>query len=869
MSGWIIRSDERPSREEAGGKGDGLLRLQALGLRVPPFVVLTAAAYRATCHPEVPEHVPPDVDAALDVAWAELGGTAPLAVRSSGVDEDSAERSFAGQMETVLGVTDRAALSAAVLRCWRSLRSARAEAYRAASGAATDRLAMAVVIQRLVTPEVSGVLFTVNPAAGRADEFLMSAVWGLGEGLVSGALDADTFVLDRTGGVRQRRLAEKTHRLVPSPSGPRREDVPAALRAAPTLDDATLRDLAALALRAEAAAGRPLDIEFCVAGGTTWFLQARPVTAFVPRARPGDGHRQVWDNANIVESYAGVTLPLTFSFIRATYHAVYWQFCQVLGLREDEIRAQDGVIANMLGLVRGRVFYNLLNWYSLCSLLPGFRFNKGFMEGMMGLRTPDALDEPAASAAQKYLVELPRLLRVGLRAVWLQTTLEGRIAEFHRDFEAVHARFVATDFDALPPHECLRCYADLERDVLWRWKAPIINDFSAMIFYGLLRKLTVAWNVDPGGGLQNALVSGQGRIESTRVSESLVEIARRMVGDPTFAAAFAAAPPDEALRLLRGHVVAGPLFARYLEEFGDRCVAELKLESVPMRDDPALCVAMLQGHVRRGAASAAPQSTLRTDATAVALARLGWRPSGIVVPRRWVYLWVLRHARAAIRNRENQRLARTRAYGLARRIFRSIGASFAQSGVLERPDDVFYLEVEEIRGFVRGTTTLTDLRSLVRARRAEFDAWRRMPPPPDHFVTYGAVHEGNAFEADAAPAAAAGSGATTLTGLGACPGIVEALAVVLFDPDASAPIEGCVLVTYQTDPGWVVLFPSIRGLAVERGSMLSHSAIVAREMGIPAVVGVRDLVRTIRTGDRVRLDGAKGTIEILARAANP
>jgi pyruvate,water dikinase len=188
--------------------------------------------------------------------------------------------------------------------------------------------------------------------------------------------------------------------------------------------------------------------------------------------------------------------------------------------------------------------------------------------------------------------------------------------------------------------------------------------------------------------------------------------------------------------------------------------------------------------------------------------------------------------------------------------------------VLERPDDVFYLEVEEVRGFVKGTTTLTDLRSLVRARRAEFDRWRRMPPPPDHFVTYGAVNAGNSFEPETAPAAATAD-ATKLSGLGACPGIVEADAVVLLEPDATSAVEGSILVTYQTDPGWVVLFPSIRGLAVERGSMLSHSAIVAREMGIPAVVGVRDLVRTIRTGDRVRLDGAKGTIEVLTRRAVP
>ena len=187
MTGWIVRGEASPGAASVGGKGDGLFRLRALGLDVPPFVVLSAEAYRAVCSSGVPTSLPPEAESALDDAWAAIGGEGvALAVRSSAVDEDGAERSFAGQMETVLGVRGRAALSDAVLRCWRSLHSARAVAYRAASGAETARLAMAVVIQRLVDPDVSGVLFTVDPAAGRADQVLVSAVWGLGEGLVSG-----------------------------------------------------------------------------------------------------------------------------------------------------------------------------------------------------------------------------------------------------------------------------------------------------------------------------------------------------------------------------------------------------------------------------------------------------------------------------------------------------------------------------------------------------------------------------------------------------------------------------------------------------------------------------------------------------------
>ena len=221
-----------------------------------------------------------------------------------------------------------------------------------------------------------------------------------------------------------------------------------------------------------------------------------------------------------------------------------------------------------------------------------------------------------------------------------------------------------------------------------------------------------------------------------------------------------------------------------------------------------------------------------------------------------------------MRHRENQRLERTRAFGLLRRIFRSIGEHFAFAGMIQRPEDIFYLTLEEIEAAIQEGRT-AELRSAVDGRRAQYDSFRATAPLPDHFVTNEHPDQGclsiraEVNESTVAGKSDRGSADQELQGLGACPGVVERQAVVLERPDSSTKLDGDILVARQTDPGWVVLFPSIGGLIVERGSMLSHSAIVAREMGIPTVVGVRGAFTAIHTGDRVRLDGARGSVEIV------
>jgi len=227
--------------------------------------------------------------------------------------------------------------------------------------------------------------------------------------------------------------------------------------------------------------------------------------------------------------------------------------------------------------------------------------------------------------------------------------------------------------------------------------------------------------------------------------------------------------------------------------------------------------------------------------------------------RSWVFNWVLAQARQRVRDRENLRFLRTRIFGLVRRIFRSLGTQMVTAGAIRERDDIFFLTVDEAFGWVRGTSPTVDTMGLVQIRKDEQASFENDPEPADRFTTWGPVWAHNQFMGQPAVASQPEGG---LLGLGAFPGVVEGKVQLIVDPKQVASLEGDILVTYRTDPGWVPLFPTASAILVERGSLLSHSAVVAREMGIPTIVGIAGLMDTLKTGDVVRMDGAAGTIEI-------
>jgi len=860
----------------AGGKAAGLAKLVAAGATVPPFFALegdrfvahlerTGLLERFTRELEDADADVADVAASLGEALlateldatlrdhiaGELSGwgDVPVAVRSSMVGEDSVGQSFAGQLETFLFRRGLDAVCDAVLHCWRSALGERVLVYRLRHEGRLSVPRVGVVIQQMVDGEVSGVVFTAHPVTGRRDHALVTAAWGLGEGVVSGLCNTDEFTIGHDGDEVEHTTADKDLRLVrpADGAGTHEEPVPQADRGRRCLTVAQAEQVGAEAVRVAVAFGAPQDLEFTFRGDDLFLLQSRPITA-LPEPENVDGPEVVFDNSNIQESYCGVTTPLTFSFARRAYASVYEQTMRAVSLPQSVIDDHRDMLRNLLGLLRGRVYYNIGNWYRGLLLLPSFGRNKEDMEAMMGLTDPVDLVQSEVLTTGQKLARLPRMLLTLWRLASQFRALPGAVPGFLADFEASYAAADRASFADASFSQLMDTLDLLDERMLGRWHVPIVNDFYVMMATGKLRRL-LDEDLAP---LYAGLMSGEEGIESTEPTKALIRLAAYARSDPSLADAVRSWP--EGVDVLEADAEFQRQLAAYVERYGDRVMGELKLETVTVRTDPKFVYDCLRGFLDRPdldpEALASREKALRAEAE-------GALPSG----RRGKILAALRKAREAVKNRENMRLARTRMFGLYRDVYRQVGARLHDVGRLDAPDDVFYLTVEELRELHEGTSIAWDLAPIARARRAEYAGYEAKDVP--HQVhTRGPGGVGNRLRG---PEREPVDGdATVLEGIGCYPGVVEANLRVILSPDDGLDVQGRILTTVRTDPGWAPLFPAAAGILVERGSTLSHSAVVARELGIPAVVGVPGLLQIVSDGEPVRLDGGTGVVERLA-----
>jgi rifampicin phosphotransferase len=858
----LVELDDE-NRADLGGKARPLAALAQQHLPIPDWFVLTATAFDHSLTPlqqqqlaagEIvtlstlyPSHA---VQTVLAEALLKLCPNGePVAVRSSAHDEDGQSHSFAGQLDSYLWVTP-AEVPARVAEVWRSGFSDRILAYRQEHHYTQLPPPPAVLIQKMVDAESAGVAFSADPVTGQRSVAVVSAVRGLGTTLVSGESNADTYHVGLQGQILQRQFA-----LIPKAEPEAEPKVEPEAENVAILTDPQVQAIAQLSRQVEQHFDRPQDIEWAIAAGQIFLLQSRPITTLTRIPDP-DGVMNLWDNSNIVESYGGITTPLTFSFARRAYEEVYRQFCRMMGVPGVTIAQQDQTFRQMLGLLRGRIYYNLLNWYRVLALLPGFRVNRGFMEQMMGVKTAlpaDVLAELEGATWRDRLQDSFRLVNTlrGLLTNYL--TLPRQIRQFYQRLDQALS-LPQSALEHLRPDQLAAYYHDLERQLLTRWDAPLVNDFFAMIFYGVLRKLSTTWCNDTQSTLQNDLISGEGGMISAEPAQKVQQMATLAANDADFAELLCTGSLSQILPAIAPNSSFATQYQDYLQKFGDRCLEELKLESTTLHDNPLSLLRSI-GHLsRRSEPAAVPESeSPRKSAEIRVKQALKGQPL-----RSIVFNWVLSNARARVRDRENLRFERTRLFGRVRRIFVEMGRRFYGLDLLNSPRDIFYLEVNEILGLIHGTATCTNLKGLVALRQAEFEGYQHLPAPGDRFETRGIVYQGNLFQSQTPSKLPNGE---TLQGTGCCPGIVRAPVQVVTDPHQAELRQGCILVAERTDPGWIMLFPVAVGLLVERGSLLSHSAIVAREMGIPAIVSLPGLMHWLKDGDWVELNGSTGVVQ--------
>jgi len=734
-----------------------------------------------------------------------------LAVRSSAVGEDGAQQSFAGQFATFLDVPFEE-VAARVAECRQSADALGVRHYVEASGAPPAPIRMGVVIQRMVRADLSGVLFTANPR-GLLNETVVTVGRGLGHNVVSDRVPTTTYY----------RNESDPHTYVePHPE-------------APVLEPAILEELIATGERIRRARGHHVDIEFAVEGGTVWILQARPITTLP------SGPAVTLDNSNIVESYPGLTLPLTASFVPHVYQGVF-QGLALRATRNPRLVDQfEDVLSQMVAASSGRLYYRIDHWYQVLQVLPLSGRIIPVWQDMLGVEDREYADVRGRFTRWQRLRTLGNVLGEFIKTPAGMRHLEGDFADVRDHFRGSIAGATSTeDLHAL--------YREIESRVLRRWDITLLNDLHAFLWTGLLTRLLRRRVADPREAT-NTFISGIATIESMKPVKELVDLAAaapvaelRAIATDADAHAYLAGPGEFAGRL-RG----------YVDLYGDRYVEELKLESPTFRSQPLLLVRTLLGYCEDADHLEAVRRSLSAPHDATHL-RLGGP----------LTRWVARKAAAGIERRESSRLNRARVYGMVREIVLRVGANLEAEGSLDAADDVFWLTMPQL--FAPGQR---DLRNDVARRRADYAAFAHVP------ASRRLVFAGEIFDRRVSvdEVADAGTRPDVLRGVPTSGGVARGRVRVVHDPRLAldgwegtgghAGASGEILVTRMTDPGWVFLLAMSSGIVAERGSLLSHTSIIARELGIPAVVGVRDALTLLHDGDMVEVDGDRGEVRVV------
>ncbi len=780
------------------------------------------------------------------------------AVRSSAIGEDSSKQSFAGQMDSFLFISKEEDILRFIKKCWASAYSKRALTYRKISKIDLSDIYIAVIIQEMIFGEKSGVVFTANPLNNNHEELLINSTYGIGEGIVLGELNTDTIVYNKKINKYSFETVEKKHKIdfnKKEKIGTIKTVIPKEKQKKLSLSEKEIQKLADYAKKIENIQKKPQDIEWTIKKEKIYILQTRPITTLKEK----DEKKIIWDNSNIIESFPGITGPLTFSFAKTSWASVFRQTALAMGVSKKTIEKNSELFNNMLGLIHGRVYYNLMNWYKFVSFFPGFKNNKKYMEQMMGIKKSLKFKQEKKVSTEK-IKNIPGLTKLIYGLIKNHLLLDRKIKNFHQNFEKNYNQLKNLNIKNKKPWEIIEIYKTAKNKLLNGWEIEGINDYSAMYFYGLVKKLTIKYDLDSTGSLQNDLFCGEKDMDSTKPTKELIKLSDIIKKDKKLAELFKHKNEKEILNEIKNNEKIRDFknkFESYLKEYGFRCMSELKLEEKSLIDDPSFLITIIKNYLKKENLDLEKlnkkELEKRKNTEKIIHKKLRYKPF-----KKLFFRWALKNARKSVKYRENLRLCRTKVFGIVREAFRAIGKYFSEQNIIDKKEDIFYLEIDEIFNFIKGTSTTINLKNIIKTRREEYKKFKK-EKLPERFTTYGIVNNKN-IEKIIIEKENKNITSDILKGISCCPGIVKNKARVILSPDDNVELNGEILVADKTDPGWVPLYPSVSGLLIERGSVLSHSAIVARELGLPTIVGIRGLTSKIKDGEIIKMDAEKGIV---------
>lgn len=784
-----------------GSKIENLKIMQNAGLPVPEFEALSfdelivskdkiEAALKACAGKSVAEKSRILKDAVREsVEWH--GSTALkgdlFSVRSSSCVEDSAENSFAGQFDTFLNVK-REEIAEKITECVCSLYNENVLIYMEQAGLDIGMLKMNVIVQRMVNADVSGILFTANPQ-GILNESVIVAGRGLGENVVSDRIDTTSYYYSLTDDIYYYDGKENL------------------------LSDQKVRELIYTSKVICNYIGKYTDIEFAIENDELFILQARPITTV------SDEKPLLFDNSNIVESYPGLSLPLTVSFVEMVFAGVFKDAARRLLKNKKELEKRYDILENTVGVSNGRLYYNLNSWYSAIKFLPFSKKIISVWQELVGVRYKE-YDESENEV--KPLVKASIYFNTLTELIGTPREMKKLNERFIEIKNYVYSRFK----EKMSPKEIFELFDKIQDQLLSCWGITLLNDTYAFIFTGLL-KSRLKKKYKNHEQLANSFISGISNIESMKPIKEMIKIALKRDN-----------MTDEEYRKCA---------AEYIDVYGDRCLEELKLETETFRTNHELFDKKIDEFAQDKEKLALLIDEQKKDDEF----EIGHDP---------ITDFLSKKCMLGIGNREIQRLNRSRIFGMVREVVLRLGEIYAEEGYIEEKRDVFYLTLDELRSLADKPC---DMRETVYARKKKYEMYALLP------AYSRIVFSEKAFDKNHRNInmTAVYSAKDEMVGVPCSNGVVEGEACVVTDVKKVRSVKDKILITKMTDPGWVFLLAEAKGVVSEKGSLLSHTAIISRELGIPAVVGIDNLMSTVRNGDIVRLDGATGVVKIVKRAS--
>jgi pyruvate,water dikinase len=864
-SPFILNLDSpQATLERVGGKGASLARMVAAGLPVPPGFHITTDAYRryvdenhlgdrilsAAAQAQVNDPaaldraseqiqsliaqgtIPGDIAEMIRRWYGELGVDVPVAVRSSATAEDLPGMSFAGQLESYLNVRGGDEVIHAVKRCWASLWTGRVIGYRKRQGIRPEDVSMAVVVQQLVSAEVAGVVFTANPVTGALDELMINAAWGLGEAIVSGRVTPDTIVINKqTGAIASQEIAGKEVMTVRSHEGTREEPVPVDKRQRAALEPLQAAELARLGVKIEQLYGQPMDIEWAMCDGRIFIVQARPVTA-LPESRAPLEWKVPREGGRYFRSSVAELLPEPLSPLFATLALPLWN------------EATQEMMAQSMGLEHDSFALLTIHQY--------------------------AYYEMALTAWQSARLLFTLTVR-GPRMVRMLRTARTRWADEARPrYANVASEWTGRDLAATPALELLAgAHQIVEAAARYYVSIQLVlaaANLSEAIFTNVYNRLIKRQSDPPALTFLLGFDSVPIRAEKSlyalamwaRLEGELAGYLARASGKDIAAAYESQSAPIAGGESWRGFT--GRL-AEHLNHFG-HVIYDLDFSKSVPAEAPAPLLETLKyfvaGQGRNPYERQAAATAAREQAAESLLARL----SGL---RLRLFQSVLRWAQRWAPLREDTLADVGLGWPALRRILREAGRRMVAAGAIAERDDVFWLKREEVEEAARlldaGQPAEDDRRAIAERR----ETWRRehgVTPPVALPVKGGARF----FGLDLSrwmPARSSQAASSTIRGIGASPGRVAGPACVIHGPEEFDRMKpGDILVANITTPAWTPLFAMASGIVTDVGGPLSHSSIVAREYGVPAVLGTGVATHRIRSGQHITVDGDGGVVTL-------